>query len=139
MEYTVEYYKSYKGSYTVEANSKEEAEAIVKQDILEGRRNGPDTCYDSGFIREKLTNEQKFDKCQEKLKKYYKRMDEILEEFHSARAYSDPAYVVQLNAEFKNVENKASCQEALLDYFNTKLFLEKNDGWKEEEEEEMSL
>lgn len=46
-KYLVTYCESYSGSYEVEANSKEEAEEIVKDDIFEGRRNAPENCYDS--------------------------------------------------------------------------------------------
>nr|WP_182435683.1 hypothetical protein [Clostridium sp. AM45-5] len=47
-KYLVTYYECYSGDYEVEANSKEEAEEIVKDDIYEGRREAPDNCYDSG-------------------------------------------------------------------------------------------
>lgn len=33
----------------VEANSKEKAKEIVKEDIIEGRREEPDTCTESWF------------------------------------------------------------------------------------------
>jgi hypothetical protein len=46
-KFNVRYYEYYKGYYEVEANSKEEAEEIVKDDIFEGRRNAPKNCYDS--------------------------------------------------------------------------------------------
>lgn len=46
-KYLVTYCESYSDSYEVEANSKEEAEEIVKDDIFEGRRNVPKNCYDS--------------------------------------------------------------------------------------------
>lgn len=46
-KYLVTYCESYSDSYEVEANSKEEAEEIVKEDIFEGRRNAPENCYDS--------------------------------------------------------------------------------------------
>lgn len=46
-KFNVRYYECYKGYYEVEANSKEEAEEIVKDDIFEGRRNAPTNCYDS--------------------------------------------------------------------------------------------
>lgn len=40
-KYIVDYYETYSKSYEVEANSKEEAEEIVKNDIREGRRDAP--------------------------------------------------------------------------------------------------
>lgn len=49
-KYIVTYSESYSRDYEVEANSKEEAEEIVKEDIAEGRRPAPDNCYDSGCV-----------------------------------------------------------------------------------------
>lgn len=46
-KFNVRYYECYERYYEVEANSKEEAEEIVKNDIYEGRREAPDQCYDS--------------------------------------------------------------------------------------------
>ena len=43
-KYIVDYYETYSRSYEVEANSMEEAQEIVKEDIIEGRREEPDTC-----------------------------------------------------------------------------------------------
>lgn len=47
-KYLVTYYECYSRGYEVEANSKEEAEEIVKNDIFKGRREAPDNCYNSG-------------------------------------------------------------------------------------------
>lgn len=47
-KYKVTYYECYSIDYEVEANSREEAEEIVKDDIFEGRREAPNNCYDSG-------------------------------------------------------------------------------------------
>ena len=47
-KYTVRYYECYERYYEVEANSKEEAEEKLTEDIAEGRENPPDQCYDSG-------------------------------------------------------------------------------------------
>ena len=44
----VRYYECYEGFYEVEANSKEEAEEKLRDDIREGREDGPCQCYDSG-------------------------------------------------------------------------------------------
>lgn len=49
-KFIVTYTESYSRDYEVEANSKEEAEEIVKEDIFEGRRPDPDNCYDSGCV-----------------------------------------------------------------------------------------
>ena len=49
-KFIVTYTESYSRDYEVEANSKEEAEEIVKEDIFEGRRPSPDNCYDSGCV-----------------------------------------------------------------------------------------
>lgn len=46
-KYIVDYYETYSKSYEVEANSKEEAEEIVKKDISEGDREAPYNCSDS--------------------------------------------------------------------------------------------
>ena len=46
-KYTVRYYECYEGFYEVEANSKEEAEEKLIDDIREGREDGPCQCYDS--------------------------------------------------------------------------------------------
>ncbi len=40
-----------------DANSKEEAEEIVKEDIFEGRRPAPDNCYDSGCVIEEIVSD----------------------------------------------------------------------------------
>lgn len=48
MKFTVTYHECYSGEYEVEANSKEEAEELVKEDIFNGRRPTPNECYDSG-------------------------------------------------------------------------------------------
>ena len=47
MKFTVTYHECYSGEYEVEANSKEEAEELVKEDIFNGRRPTPNECYDS--------------------------------------------------------------------------------------------
>ena len=49
-KYIVTYSESYSMDYEVEANSKEEAEEIIKEDISEGRRPAPDNCYDSECV-----------------------------------------------------------------------------------------
>lgn len=49
-KYIVTYSKSYSRDYEVEANSKEEAEEIVKEDIFEGRRPTPDECCESECV-----------------------------------------------------------------------------------------
>ena len=53
-KYLVTYYECYSRGYEVEASSKEEAEAMVKNDIFEGKREAPDNCYDSGCNTEEL-------------------------------------------------------------------------------------
>ena len=47
-KYLVTYSECYSGNYEVEANSKEEAEEKLKEDIANGRENSPEECYDSG-------------------------------------------------------------------------------------------
>lgn len=53
-KFLVTYYECYSRDYEVDANSKEEAEEIVKEDIYEGRRPAPDNCYDSGCVTEEI-------------------------------------------------------------------------------------
>lgn len=53
-KYLVTYYECYSRGYEVEANSKEEAEELVKNDIFDGKRESPDNCYDSGCTTELL-------------------------------------------------------------------------------------
>lgn len=53
-KYIVTYYECYSRGYEVEANSKEEAEELVKNDIFDGKRESPDNCYDSGCTTELL-------------------------------------------------------------------------------------
>lgn len=47
-KFLVRYYECYEGYYDVEANSREEAEEKIIEDICEGRENPPEQCYDSG-------------------------------------------------------------------------------------------
>lgn len=58
-KFLVDYYETYSKSYEVEANSKEEAEEIIKEDIAEGRRESPYNCTDSWYEVEKLMRENK--------------------------------------------------------------------------------
>lgn len=53
-KFLVDYYETYSKSYEVEANNMEEAEEIVKNDIIEGRREEPDNCTESWFEVEEL-------------------------------------------------------------------------------------
>ena len=53
-KFNVRYYECYEGYYEVEANSKEEAEEIVKNDIYEGRREAPNNCYSSGLFTQEV-------------------------------------------------------------------------------------
>ena len=53
-KYCVKYYEHYIRTYEVEASSKKEAEEIVFNDIMSGKRPGPDTCYDSGTYVEEI-------------------------------------------------------------------------------------
>lgn len=57
--YEVTYTESYVGGYMVEAANEEEAAEIVKNDIFEGRRHAPDTCYDSSCTVTKFTKKEK--------------------------------------------------------------------------------
>ena len=54
-KFNVRYYECYEGYYEVEANSKEEAEEIVKNDIYEGRREAPNNCYSSCCFTQEIT------------------------------------------------------------------------------------
>ena len=46
--FKVRYYECYEDYYKVEANSKEEAEEILKQRLYDGKEDAPNTCFDSG-------------------------------------------------------------------------------------------
>ena len=46
-KYLVDYYETYSKSYEIEANSKEEAEDILKYEIQEGKLDGPECCDNS--------------------------------------------------------------------------------------------
>lgn len=46
--YRVRYYECYERYYDVLANSKDEAEEKLKEDIANGKENSPEECYDSG-------------------------------------------------------------------------------------------
>lgn len=48
-KFLVDYYETYSKSYEVEANNMEEAEEIVKNDIIEGRREEPDIVQSHGL------------------------------------------------------------------------------------------
>ena len=48
-EYVISYSETYQKVYTVEANSAEEAKAILYQKIGEGSENGPEECVDSSM------------------------------------------------------------------------------------------
>ena len=54
-KYLVTYSECYIGNYEVEANNKEEAEEIVKNDIYKGRREAPNNCYSSGCFTQEIT------------------------------------------------------------------------------------
>lgn len=43
-KYLVDYYETYSKSYEIEANSKEEAENILRRGIQEGKLDGPEYC-----------------------------------------------------------------------------------------------
>lgn len=46
-KFCVDYYETYRGSYEVEAETKEEAEDLVQEKIREGEFDGPDCCEKS--------------------------------------------------------------------------------------------
>lgn len=46
-KFLVDYYETYRGSYEVEAKTKEEAEDLVKEKICEGEFDAPDCCENS--------------------------------------------------------------------------------------------
>lgn len=49
-KFTVEYYEWYKDSYEVEAENEEDARRKLLDEIYNGKKNGPEQCYDSGII-----------------------------------------------------------------------------------------
>ena len=54
-KHLVTYSECYSGNYEVEANNKEEAEEIVKNDIYKGRREAPNNCYSSCCFTQEIT------------------------------------------------------------------------------------
>ncbi len=48
-KFLVDYYETYSKSYEVEANSKEEAEEIVREGIRKGELDPPENCTDSWY------------------------------------------------------------------------------------------
>ena len=54
-KYLVTYSECYSGNYEVEANNKEEAEQIVKNDIYKGRREAPNNYYSSCCFTQEIT------------------------------------------------------------------------------------
>lgn len=56
--YVVNYWEAYSGRYEVEANSKEEAEKLVREGILNNIFNSPDNCYDSGCKAELMQEDE---------------------------------------------------------------------------------
>lgn len=49
-KYNIKYTETYQRWYDVEANSPEEAEEKLTNDICEGRENAPEECCDSGIV-----------------------------------------------------------------------------------------
>lgn len=49
-KYSIRYTETYQRWYDVEANSPEEAEEKLTNDICEGRENAPEECCDSGVV-----------------------------------------------------------------------------------------
>lgn len=47
MKYSVTYTETYSGTYEVEANSKKEAEELVRSNIWEGIFDAPNDCLES--------------------------------------------------------------------------------------------
>ena len=50
MKYMVRYHECYEGYYEVEADSKEEAEGKLLNDIWTGNENPPEECYESDAV-----------------------------------------------------------------------------------------
>lgn len=105
-KYIVTYTESYSRDYEVEANSKEEAEEIVKEDIFEGRRPAPDNCYDSGCIIEEIVSDT-FNAT--KLCELY--TDSDLAALHYLKSYCNPEQSIELehviNLNLKWIEGEA--------------------------------
>lgn len=49
-KFLVEYYEWYKDSYEVKAENKEAASEKLLDEIYDGKKNGPEECYNSGII-----------------------------------------------------------------------------------------
>lgn len=52
--YEVTYHECYSRTYDVEANSKREAELIIFNEIMDGKRATPDECYNTFYITEEV-------------------------------------------------------------------------------------
>ena len=53
-KYLVAYYETYSKSYEIEADSKEEAEEKVKDEIRKGKLDPPENCSDSWYETEEM-------------------------------------------------------------------------------------
>lgn len=49
-KFTIEYYEWYKDSYEIEAENEEDARIQLREEIQDGKQNGPEQCYNSGII-----------------------------------------------------------------------------------------
>ena len=49
-KFLVEYYEWYKDSYEVEAKNEEAVSEKLLDEIYDGKKNGPEQCYNSGII-----------------------------------------------------------------------------------------
>lgn len=75
-KYKVRYYECYEEFYEVEADSKEKAEEMVKDDIYNSRAEGPNTCYDSGCETELIESEGDLSMSRvENIKKFVERKE----------------------------------------------------------------
>lgn len=54
--FMVRYYECYEDYYKIEANSKEEAEELLKQKLYAGEEDAPDTCFGSGAEATEITD-----------------------------------------------------------------------------------
>lgn len=76
-KFLVTYWEAYSKGYEVEANNAEEAEEIVRNNIIEGIFTGPDNCYDSGCKAEEVKESFTFTKQGEMIEISSDLMDAI--------------------------------------------------------------
>lgn len=82
-EFSLKYYETYEGTYTVKARSYEEAKERLAEDLYNGSENGPEDCVDSGFREDEEmetndVNDDKWKKLENELREWHENLDNDL-------------------------------------------------------------